>query len=107
MSQNFTAKELTTLITRLGENSKLFICGDPMQSDINGKRGFKTISNLFNDQESNEKGIYCFDFCKEDIVRSEILKFIVGKLEKLQETPVPAKKRATKQNKSVNTKRSS
>ena len=52
-SQNFTAKELTTLITRLGENSKLFICGDPMQSDINGKSGFKTISNLFNDQESN------------------------------------------------------
>ena len=78
-----------------------------MQSDINGKSGFKTISNLFNDQESNEKGIYCFDFYKEDIVRSEILKFIVGKLEKLQETPTPAKKRATKQNKSVNTKRSS
>jgi phosphate starvation-inducible PhoH-like protein len=106
-SQNFTAKELTTLITRLGENSKLFICGDPMQSDINGKSGFKTISNLFNDKESNEKGIYCFDFYKEDIVRSEILKFIVGKLEKLQETPAPAKKRATRQNKSVNTKRSS
>ena len=106
-SQNFTAKELTKLITRLGENSKLFICGDPMHSDINGKCGFKTISNLFNDQESNEKGIYCFDFYKEDIVRSEILKFIVGKLEKLQEIVAPVKKRATKQNKSVNIKRSS
>ena len=106
-SQNFTVKELTTLITRLGKNSKLFICGDPMQSDINGKSGFNNISNLFNDKESNDKGIYCFDFYKEDIVRSEILKFIVGKLEKLQQISSAVKKRVTKQNKSVNTKRSS
>ncbi len=35
-AQNFTFKELTTLITRLGKNSKLFICGDFMQSDIIG-----------------------------------------------------------------------
>ena len=39
-SQNFTFKELVTLITRLGDNSKLFICGDIMQSDINGKKRF-------------------------------------------------------------------
>ena len=30
-SQNFTFKELTTLMTRLGEGDKLLICGDPMQ----------------------------------------------------------------------------
>ena len=40
-SQNYTFKELTTLITRIGKNTKLLICGDPMQSDINGKTGFK------------------------------------------------------------------
>ena len=48
-SQNFTFKELTTLVTRLGENSKLFICGDPMQSDINGKSGFSEMTDLFNE----------------------------------------------------------
>ena len=80
-SQNFTFKELTTLITRLGENSKLFICGDPMQSDINGKSGFARMADIFNDKESAAKGIHCFDFYKEDIVRSEILKFIVEKIE--------------------------
>ena len=32
-AQNFTFKELTTLITRVGENTKLIICGDFMQSD--------------------------------------------------------------------------
>tara|TARA_R100000008_G_scaffold81621_1_gene65063 strand:+ start:1770 stop:2492 length:723 start_codon:yes stop_codon:yes gene_type:complete len=80
-SQNFTHKELVTLITRIGNNSKYFICGDPMQSDINGKTGFAPIVNLFNDEESREKGVYTFKFTHEDIMRSEILKFIVNKLE--------------------------
>ncbi|MFN9901416.1 MAG: PhoH family protein, partial [bacterium] len=32
--QNFTHKEITTLITRIGEGSKIFLCGDFMQSDM-------------------------------------------------------------------------
>ena len=80
-SQNFTRKELVTLITRIGNNSKYFICGDPMQSDINGKTGFVPIMSLFDDEESRKKGVYTFKFTKEDILRSEILKFLVNKLE--------------------------
>lgn len=80
-SQNFTFKELTTLITRIGHDSKLVICGDFMQSDINGKSGFKPIFNLFNDEESKERGVQTFTFTHEDIVRSEILKFLIGRLE--------------------------
>jgi hypothetical protein len=38
--------------------------------------------DLFNDEESKEQGIHCIEFGKEDILRSEILKFIVDKLEK-------------------------
>lgn len=80
-SQNFTFKELVTLITRIGEDSKLFICGDMMQSDINGKSGFKSMFDLFNDEESKERGIHCFKFYEKDILRSEILKYIIKKLE--------------------------
>lgn len=79
-AQNFTFKELTTLITRLGENSKLFICGDFMQSDINGKTGFKGMFDLFNDESSKAQGIECFSFGAMDIKRSKILKFIIEKL---------------------------
>tara|TARA_B100002019_G_scaffold88104_1_gene76313 strand:- start:6251 stop:6955 length:705 start_codon:yes stop_codon:yes gene_type:complete len=79
-AQNFTFKELTTLITRLGENSQLFICGDYMQSDINGKSGFKDIYNLFDDEESQEQGIHCFSFGLSDIKRSKILSYIIKKL---------------------------
>lgn len=81
--QNFTLKELTTLITRVGEGSKLIICGDIMQSDIGQRSGFKTMFNLFNDKESKDKGVQTFAFTHEDIVRSEILKFLVSKLEKI------------------------
>jgi phosphate starvation-inducible PhoH-like protein len=82
-SQNFTLKELVTLVTRIGQNTKMFVCGDPLQSDINGKTGFRTMWNAFNDSESDEQGIYCFEFTKDDIVRSEILKFIVNKIENI------------------------
>lgn len=81
-SQNFTFKELTTLMTRLGEGSKLLICGDPMQSDINGKSGFADMYSLFNDDESKEKGIHTFYFGAEDIKRSEILKYVIDKIQK-------------------------
>jgi phosphate starvation-inducible PhoH-like protein len=80
-AQNFTFKELTTLITRIGEDSKLVICGDFMQSDINGKSGFKEMFDLFTDDISKENGISSFPFTQNDIVRSKILKFIVSKLE--------------------------
>jgi len=79
-AQNSTTKELTTLMTRVGHFSKLFICGDPMQSDINGKSGFDNMCNVFNDEESRQQGIHVFYLTEEDIVRSEIVKYIVKKL---------------------------
>jgi len=84
-AQNFTFKELTTLITRIGEDTKLIICGDFMQSDINGKTGFKDMFNIFSDDKSKENGIHSFSFNRNDIVRSKILKFIISKLEKGKE----------------------
>jgi phosphate starvation-inducible PhoH-like protein len=80
-SQNFTFKELTTLMTRLGEGSKLLICGDPMQSDINGKSGFAEMYALFNDEDSREQGVHTFYFGAEDIKRSEILKYVIHKIQ--------------------------
>ena len=50
------------------------------QADIKSS-GFKKVFNAFNDEESKENGILCTEFTYEDIKRSEILKFIVKKLE--------------------------
>jgi phosphate starvation-inducible PhoH-like protein len=82
-SQNYSTKELVTLLTRIGEGTKMFICGDAMQSDIGNKSGFTRVYDLFNNKESEERGIYCFQFDEDDIMRSEILKYIVHMFKKL------------------------
>ena len=78
--QNCTQKELVTFMTRVGEYSKIFLIGDPFQSDINGKSGFQKTFDLFNDDESKENGIYTFQFTEDDIVRSKLVQFIAKKL---------------------------
>lgn len=80
-SQNFSFKELTTLITRLGEFSKLICVGDRRQSDLNGKSGFKAMFDLFTGTDSAKEGIHTFEFTKDDVLRSGTLKFILEKLE--------------------------
>ena len=65
----------------IADESQNFTSGDPMQSDINGKTGFEPLVGLFDDNECKDRGIYTFRFSQEDILRSEILKFIVNKLE--------------------------
>ena len=80
-AQNFTLKELTTLITRIGEDTKIIIGGDFMQSDINGKSGFLPMFEKFDDDIAEEMGIHSFRFNESDIVRSKILKFIIQRLE--------------------------
>lgn len=81
-AQNCTQKEIVTLMTRVGEFSKCFILADPDQSDLgNGKSGgFDKLQSIFSDQESQDKGIYSFQFTEDDIKRSDLVKFIVKKL---------------------------
>lgn len=83
-AQNFDSKELTTLITRIGEGSRAIIIGDPTQSDINGRSGFIKVYNAFDNQESADLGIHCFEFDKDDIVRSGLLKYIIEVLESIK-----------------------
>lgn len=80
-AQNLTAKELLTVVTRVGRFSKLIVTGDPAQADINGHSGFVKFCDLFNDEESRANGVHYFSFTKDDIVRSQLVKFIVGRIE--------------------------
>lgn len=82
-SQNLSTEEIITILTRFGENSKFIIIGDSFQSDIGSKSGFSKIRQVFNNIESEEKGIHSFVFGENEVVRSKILKFIVKKLEGL------------------------
>ena len=82
-SQNSTIKEITTVITRLAEGSKCFILADPMQTDIKQgekQHGFEKMFKLFSDQESEGQGVRTFEFGEEDVMRSQLVKFLTKKL---------------------------
>jgi phosphate starvation-inducible protein PhoH len=71
-------------MSRIGEFSKVFLCGDPEQSDLPyGKSGFSKVYDLFNNKESREQGIICMELTEQDIVRSELCKFITHKFKEL------------------------
>lgn len=76
--QNAVFSEIQTIMTRIGQFSKFVFCGDPAQSDIqHGKSGFQEIYNHFNTEEAKQHGIFCVELTEEDIMRSEICKYIV------------------------------
>jgi phosphate starvation-inducible PhoH-like protein len=91
--QNAEFSEIQTIITRIGHFSKFVFCGDPMQTDLKEKHrsGFKQMFDLFNCEESQQQGIYCIEFGKEDIMRSGILKYIIEKLEQAKNITLPNK----------------
>ena len=81
-SQNCQTSELLTVLSRIGERTKVIILGDADQSDLpHGKSGFNSYLKAFDSPECVEKGIFCFHFDKSDIVRSEILKFLLERIE--------------------------
>ena len=82
-AQNFTYDELVTAITRMGEYSKLWIIGDPKQSDLkNGnKEDFINFCDKLSDSDCENNGIHSFEFGVEDILRSKFCKFVVEKLQ--------------------------
>ena len=82
-AQNSTEKEIMTVLTRMGEGSRCFVLADPMQTDLKNESihgGFERMNKVFSDEESMAKGIYSFNFTEEDIMRSELVKFIIKKM---------------------------
>ena len=78
--QNLNFHELDSIITRVGDNSKIMFCGDATQSDLtknnerDGILNFMKIIQRMPEFESIEFGI-------EDIVRSGLVKsYIVNKI---------------------------
>lgn len=79
--QNMIMQELDTVITRMGENSRIIFSGDFRQTDLQRDKeraGLHSFMNILSD-------LSCFDkieFGVEDIVRSGLVKeYIISKLE--------------------------
>lgn len=73
--QNMSSMELHSVMTRLGDNSKILFCGDTRQDDLTSERkkevsGLKEFMNILINLDEFE----CLDFHEEDIVRSGLVK---------------------------------
>ena len=69
-AQNCDLRQLILFVTRMGETSKVIICGDVEQYDVpQSQSGLST----FFEMTKNIKGVATFEFKREDIVRSKIL----------------------------------
>jgi phosphate starvation-inducible protein PhoH len=79
--QNCTSHELDSIITRVGENSKIMFCGDATQSDLqksNDRNGIVDFMSILRKMPS----IDIIEFGVDDIVRSGLVKeYIIAKLE--------------------------
>lgn len=78
-AQSCTLRELVTVITRLGRDSRVFICGDPMQSDIRNS-GLDILVDMFDTAASRAHGIETFEFTSDDIMRSPFVKHVITTL---------------------------
>ncbi len=78
--QNMNFQELSSIITRVGEGSRIMFCGDFKQTDLNRKHdqsGLKDFVQIINRMPSFRN----IEFDVEDIVRSNLVKeFIVANL---------------------------
>jgi len=77
--QNLSFEEIKAITTRLGENSKMVLCGDPAQSDQNSGRDILKFVNLCHKHGID---IPIIEFGVNDIVRSDIVASIVKMLAK-------------------------
>ena len=79
--QNLNFHELDSIITRVGENSKIFFCGDATQSDLTKtaeKNGIVDFMSIIKNMPSFDT----VEFQAEDICRSGLVKeYIIAKLE--------------------------
>ena len=77
--QNLNFHELDSIITRVGENSKIMFCGDGVQSDLrnnNERNGISDFIKIITRMES----FAVVEFELEDIVRSGLVKeYILAK----------------------------
>lgn len=80
-SENLTFPELDTVMTRMGDNSRIIFCGDYRQTDLNKpheKEGITQLMRITHRINSFQH----IEFEKQDIVRSGLVKsYIIEKTE--------------------------
>lgn len=86
-AQNATLTQLKMVVTRIGENSKMVLNGDPDQSDLNRgqESGLNKLVDIIRAKNVEDVGIVSFG--REDVVRSKIVTDLVAAFEDYEKGP--------------------
>lgn len=81
-AQSMTSDELYTMLTRMEEGSRLFLIGDPNQSDIKGQNAIDWLCDFVDKNPELEQHIKIIKATSDNIVRSGLCKSLVKAKEK-------------------------
>lgn len=76
-AQNTTVEQMKMFLTRIGDNCKVVVNGDVLQSDIKGANGLEDAIH----RVSGLPNVHIHEFCREDIVRSGLVRELLDRYE--------------------------
>ena len=77
---NLNFHELDSMITRIGEDSKIMFCGDITQTDLTREKETSGIADFIKIVEEMKETFTCVEFGIKDIVRSGLVKsYLIAK----------------------------
>lgn len=79
--QSMTNHELYSVLTRAGNGTRLIICGDTKQTDLDGRREKSCFDWFVKVVDKMPSWFHHTNFIKEDIVRSDFVKALIMAVE--------------------------
>jgi phosphate starvation-inducible PhoH-like protein len=88
-AQNTTSMQMKMFLTRLGENSRMIVTGDPTQVDLppGQTSGLAEATRLL----KNVEGVGLIAFTAADVIRHELVARIVDAYDKAPRRPAPSR----------------
>ncbi len=76
-AQNITHDNMKTILTRLGENSKMVFLGDIEQIDLRNKKDSSMLKLIGRIRSKPTDGVNVIEFNKEDILRHKLTSYFI------------------------------
>jgi len=75
--QSMTAHELYSVLTRMGKETRLIVCGDTKQTDLDGRKEKSCYDWFMNVSSKMSDWFHTTTFVQQDIVRSPFVKALI------------------------------
>lgn len=91
-AQNVLNDNLKTILTRISDETKIIVLGDPQQIDIRSKKQSSLFSFMEKVKKNPMDGVGVIEFNEDEIVRHRLTKYFIGLFKEEQVIEKPEKK---------------